>query len=58
MKKVTEVFADPEGIHIVFDNIIIAAVDDADHARILRLLFKRAREHNVRFNHQKTQLIV
>ena len=58
MKRMSELFSDIEGVHIVFDDIIIAAVDDLDHDRILRLLFERAREHNVRFNRQKIQLKV
>jgi hypothetical protein len=58
MKKMTELFGDIEGVHIVFDDIIIAAVDDADHDRILRLLFERARQHNVRFNRHKVQFKV
>jgi len=58
MKKMTELFGDIEGLHIVFDDIIIAAVDDAEHDNILRLLFERARQHNVRFNRQKLQLKV
>jgi len=58
MKKMTELFGDIEGLHIVLDDIIIAAVDDAEHDNILRLLFERARQHNVRFNRQKLQLKV
>jgi hypothetical protein len=58
MKKMTELFGDIEGVHIVFDDIIIAAVNDADHDRILRLLFERARRLNVRFNRHKLQFKV
>ena len=58
MKKMTEIFGDIDGVHIVFDDIIIAAVDETEHDHILRLLFTRARQHNVRFNRHKVQFKV
>lgn len=57
-KKVTETFGDIDGVHIIFDDLIIAAVDDDDHDRILRTLLERARAKQVKFNRSKLQLKV
>lgn len=57
-KKVTETFGDIDGVHIIFDDMIIAAVDDDDHDRIFRTLLERARAKQVKFNRSKLQLKV
>jgi hypothetical protein len=57
-KRMSELFGDIEGVHVVFDDLIIAAVDDNDHDRILRVLLERARKYNVRFNRNKLQFKV
>jgi len=42
-KKVTETYSDIDGVHIIFDDMIIATVDEEDHDRIFRALLERAR---------------
>ena len=46
------------GIHIVADDIIIAASTVQEHDSILRQVLERAKEHHVRFNFDKLQLRV
>ena len=55
-KKVTDTFGDIDGVHIIFDDMIIAAVDDDDH--IFRTLLERPRAKQVKFNRSKLQLKV
>jgi hypothetical protein len=57
-KKNVQLFGDIPGVHIVFDDLIIAATDDQEHDSILKLVLQRARQHNVRFNRDKLQLKV
>ena len=57
-KKVSETFGDIDGVHVIFDDMIIAAVDDEDHDRIFRALLERARAKQVKFNKTKLQLKV
>ena len=57
-RKNYELFGDIPNIHIVFDDIIIAAVNDPKHDTALRELLERARKFNVRFNRAKVQLKV
>ena len=40
-KKFTETFGDIDGVHIIFDDLIIAAVEDDDHDCIFRTLLER-----------------
>jgi len=40
-KKVTETFGDIDGVHVFFDDLIIAAVADDDHDCIFRTLLER-----------------
>ena len=40
-EKVTENFGDIDGVHIIFDDLIIAAVEDDDHDCIFRTLLER-----------------
>ena len=57
-RKNYELFGDIPNVHIVFDDIIIAVADDAEHDTALRELLERARKFNVRFNRSKVQLKV
>ena len=56
MKRVFDIFGDIEGVHVVFDDPIIAATNEVEHDRILRTILECARKYNVRFNSQKVQL--
>jgi len=57
-RKNYELFGDIPNVHIVFDDIIIAAADDDEHDVALRELLDRARRYNVTFNRAKVQLKV
>lgn len=52
------VFEGISGIHIVADDIIIAASTVKEHDHILRQVLERVKERNVRFNFNKLQLRV
>jgi hypothetical protein len=43
-------------VHIVFDDVIIAAADDVEYDTALREVFDRARRFNVRFNKDKLRI--
>jgi hypothetical protein len=43
------------GKHVVFDDIIVAANNEAEHDATLRVVLERARKHDVRFNKDKLQ---
>ena len=51
-------FGDIRGAYIIADDIIIAGDDEKDHDAIMRAVFNRAREKNVKFNSSKVQLKV
>lgn len=53
MRKNYEIFGDIEGLLIYFDDFIIFADTEEEHDRILKKVFQRAREHNIRFNKRK-----
>ena len=57
-KKNEEAFSGIPGIHIVADDIIIAAVNTDEHDHILRQVLERAKERNIKFNYEKLQLRV
>jgi hypothetical protein len=57
-KRNEKIFGDIAGVHVVHDDIIIAARNIAEHDEILRKVFIRAREANVKFNKDKIQLRV
>ena len=57
-KRNEEAFEGIEGIHIVADDIIIAASDVTEHDRILHKVLQRAVERNVKLNFDKLQLRV
>jgi hypothetical protein len=54
-KRNSELFGDIPGVHVVFDDIIVAGKDDREHDERLRTVLERARRHNVRFNKDKIQ---
>jgi hypothetical protein len=55
-RKNVEMFGDIPNIHIIHDDIIIAAADEAEHDAALRELLVRARRLNVRLNKDKMRL--
>ena len=57
-KKNEEAFSGINGIHIVADDIIIAAVNIEEHDQILKQVLERAKEKNIKFNFDKLQLRV
>ena len=54
-KRNTELFGDIPGVHVVFDDIIVAGKDEREHDERLCTVFERARKHHVRFNKDKLQ---
>ena len=54
-KRNEATFAGIQGAHVIADDLIIAAKDDAEHDKILHKVMLRAREKNVRFNMEKLQ---
>jgi len=54
-KRNEATFAGIEGVHIIADDLIIAAKDDKEHDLILHKVLQRAREKNIRFNQKKLQ---
>jgi hypothetical protein len=49
-RKNFELFGDIPNVHIVFDDVIMAAADDVEHDAALREVVARARRFNVRSN--------
>ena len=58
VKSFKKAFSGIPGIHIVADDIIIAAVNAEEHDKILRLVLERAKEKSIKFNFDKLQLRV
>jgi len=54
-KKNEEAFSGIDGIHIMADDIIIAAASVQEHDAILRTVLERARDRNVKLNWDKLQ---
>ena len=54
-KKTYQVFGDIQGVHIVADDMLIAAENEQEHDAILTKVLERAREEGVKFNLKKTQ---
>jgi hypothetical protein len=54
-KRNMEVFGDIAGVHVIFDDLLIAADDEAEHDISLQMVLERARRLNVRFNSDKLQ---
>ena len=57
-KKNKEAFSGIPGIHIVADDIIIAASRNQEYDQILTKVMQRAKERNIVFNPNKLQLEV
>ena len=57
-KRNEETFGDINGVHVIADDLIIAARDEQEHDRILRTVLQKAREKGVKFNKNKIQFKV
>ena len=57
-KKNEQAFSGIPGVHIVADDIIIAAKNNQEHDHILTQVLERAKERNILFNLEKLQLRV
>ena len=44
-----------QGVEVIADNMTIAGATEEEHDRLLRNVMRRAREQNVKFNHNKIQ---
>lgn len=53
-----EVFGNIDGVHIVADDMIIAAATEQEHDAIVANIMERAEQHNVKFNPDKIQFKV
>ena len=49
-KKNESIFGDTDSVEVIFDDIIVAAADEQEHAQIMVKLLQRAQEANVKFN--------
>ena len=54
-KRNEQTFSDIVGVHIIADDMIIAASDEIEHDEIDRKVMQRARDKNIRFNRGKVQ---
>ena len=54
-KRNEEAFGDIPGVHVIADDLIISAKDETEHDAIGSKVFERARQHNAKFNANKTQ---
>ena len=54
-KRAYDNFADIEGVHVLADDMLIAAENEEDHDRIFRNVMARAEERGVKFNEKKLQ---
>ena len=57
-KRNEEAFGDIPGVHVIADDLIVAAHNEAEHDHILRQVMQRAKEKNVKFNATKIQFKV
>ena len=57
-KRNEDTFGDIHGVHIIADDLIIAAPNEKEHDRILRSVLQRARDRGVKFNKDKIQFKV
>ena len=55
-KKNEAFFEGISGVHIVSDDLIVAASMKEEHDKILTEILDRAKAHNVKFNYDKLQL--
>ena len=54
-KRTCKAFGDIEGVHVIADDMIIAAATEEEHDLILLKELKRAREQHIKFNPSKIQ---
>ena len=54
-KRNEETFGDIQGVHVIADDLIIAATADQEHDIILNRVLQRARNKGVTFNSDKIQ---
>ena len=54
-KRNEQTFSDIVGVHIIADDMTIAASDEIEHDEIVRKVMQRARDKNIRFNRGKVQ---
>ena len=54
-KRNEEAFGDIQGVHVIADDLIISAKDEAEHDAIILRVLERARQQNVKFNANKIQ---
>ena len=54
-KRNEQTFSDIVGVHIIADDMIIAASDEIEHDEIVRKVMQRERDKNIRFNRGKVQ---
>ena len=57
-KRNDQLFGDIEGVHVVFDDLIISGSDEIEHDGVLKQGLDHARANNVRFNPKKFQFRV
>lgn len=57
-RKNEAIFTDIPGVHIISDDLIMAAESEAEHDQIVRKVLDRAREKKVKFNPSKFQFRV
>ena len=54
-KRNEEAFGDIQDVHVIADDLIISAKDEAEHDAIILRVLERARQQNVKFNANKIQ---
>ena len=52
-KRNEETFGNINGVHVIADDLIIAAADDQEHDSILHRVLIRARDKGIKFNSDK-----
>ena len=55
-KRNEETFGNISGVHIIADDLIIAAGNEEEHDKILQDVLQRAREKGVKFNKYKNPI--
>ena len=55
-RKTHQVFGDISGVHIIADDMLIAAENKAEHDQIMRRVLERGIQKNIKFNFSKLKL--
>ena len=55
-RKAHQVFGDISGVHIIADDMLIAAENEAEHDQIMRRVLERGIQKNIKFNFSKLKL--